>query len=52
MFGQIKQAGGFRQILLRGVEKVAVERGVICIAHNILSSPEGGLRPSSDAAAA
>src|SRR5271167_2260073 len=35
VFGQIKQARGFRQFLLRGVEKVAAEWAVVCIAHNI-----------------
>ena len=36
VFGQIKQARGFRQFLLRGVEKVAAEWGLVCLAHNIL----------------
>ena len=36
VFGQIKQARGFRQFLLRGVEKVANECGLVCLAHNIL----------------
>ena len=36
VFGQIKQARGFRQFLLRGVEKVANEWGLVCLAHNIL----------------
>jgi hypothetical protein len=31
VFGQIKQAPGFRQFLLRGVEKVAAERGLVCL---------------------
>src|SRR5438874_4966152 len=36
VFGQIKQARGFRQFLLRGVEKVRAEWAMICIAHNLL----------------
>ena len=36
VFGQIKQARGFRQFLLRGVEKVKAEWAMICTAHNIL----------------
>jgi transposase len=36
VFGQIKQARGFRQFLLRGVEKVRGEWALICMTHNIL----------------
>lgn len=35
VFGQIKQARGFRQFLLRGIEKVTAEWTLICIAHNL-----------------
>lgn len=35
VFGQIKQARGFRQFLLRGVEKVKAEWALICTAHNL-----------------
>ena len=35
VFGQIKQARGFRQFLLRGIEKVKAEWALICIAHNL-----------------
>ena len=45
MFGQIKQARGFRQFLLRGVEKVANEWGLVCLAHNILKLAQGRTRP-------
>ena len=41
VFGQIKQARGFRQFLLRGVEKVAAEWGLVCLAHNILKLAQG-----------
>ena len=36
VFGQIKQARGFRQFLLRGLEKVSAEWSLICTAHNFL----------------
>jgi hypothetical protein len=36
VFGQIKQARGFRQFLLRGVEKVRAEWAIICTTHNLL----------------
>lgn len=35
VFGQIKQARGFRQFLLRGVENVRAEWAMICMAHNL-----------------
>ena len=35
VFGQIKQARGFRQFLLRGIEKVKAEWALVCIAHNL-----------------
>jgi Transposase DDE domain len=35
VFGQIKQARGFRQFLLRGITKVAAEWALICTAHNL-----------------
>ncbi len=36
VFGQIKQGRGFRQFLLRGLEKVNGEWSVICTGHNLL----------------
>ena len=36
VFGQIKQARGFRQFLMRGLEKVRGEWALICMTHNIL----------------
>ena len=36
VFGQIKQAQGFRQFLLRGVEKVRGEWALVCTTHNLL----------------
>ena len=34
--GQIKQARGFRQMLLRGLSKVRAEWSLICTGHNLL----------------
>ena len=36
VFGKIKQARGFRQFLLRGVNKVRAEWAMICTTHNLL----------------
>ncbi len=36
VFGQIKHARGFRQFLLRGLNKVRAEWTMICTAHNLL----------------
>lgn len=36
VFGQIKQARGFRQFLLRGLAKVQDEWDFICTGHNVL----------------
>jgi transposase len=36
VFGQIKQARGFRQFLLRGKRKVQGEWALVCLTHNIL----------------
>lgn len=35
VFGQIKQARGFRQFLMRGIEKVRAEWALVCTAHNL-----------------
>jgi IS5 family transposase len=35
VFGQIKQAMGFRQFLLRGLAKVRAEWQLVCLAHNL-----------------
>ena len=42
VFGQIKQARGFRQFLLRGKEKVAGEWSLLCTAHNLLKLAAAG----------
>jgi hypothetical protein len=36
VLGQIKQARGSRQFLLRGVAKVQGEWALVCTTHNIL----------------
>jgi hypothetical protein len=41
VFGQIKQARGFRQFLMRGLEKVKAEWALICTVHNILKLAQG-----------
>ena len=35
-FGHIKQARGFRQFLMRGIDNVSGEWAMLCTAHNIL----------------
>ncbi len=35
VFGRLKNNWGFRRFLLRGLEKVKVEWGLLCIAHNL-----------------
>jgi transposase len=41
VFGQIKQARGFRQFLLRGFDNVRAEWAIICTAHNLLKLAQG-----------
>jgi transposase len=41
VFGQIKQARGFRQFLLRGMSQVKHEWAMICTAHNLLKLHKG-----------
>jgi IS5 family transposase len=36
VFGQIKHMRGFRQFVLRGLEKVQMEWALVCLTHNIL----------------
>jgi IS5 family transposase len=36
VFGQIKQARGFRRFRLRGLAKVRGEWALLCLTHNIL----------------
>jgi transposase len=46
VFGQIKQARGFRQFLLRGRAKVASEWAMICTVHNLLKLAGNRLAPA------
>jgi transposase len=41
VFGQIKQARGFRQFLLRGFENVCGEWAILCTVHNLLKLAQG-----------
>src|SRR5271166_2749342 len=41
VLGRIKQARGFRQFLMRGLDKVAHEWGLVCLAHNVLKLAQG-----------
>ncbi len=43
-FGQIKQARGFRQFLVRGLDNVAHEWGLVCLNHNMLKLAQGRSR--------
>ena len=36
VFGQMKQARGFRQFLLRGLQNVKAEWSLVCLTHNLL----------------
>ena len=42
VFGQIKQGRGFRQFLLRGLQKVKGEWSLICSTHNVLKLWKAG----------
>jgi transposase len=41
VFGHIKQCRGFRRFLMKGLEKVRVEWGLLAIAHNALKLTTG-----------
>ena len=45
VFGQIKEARGFRRFLLRGLEQVRAEWEMICLTHNLLKLFRSGLAP-------
>lgn len=47
VFGQIKQARGFRQFLFRGLEKVGAEWDLICLTHNLLKLFRSGFKPAT-----
>ena len=45
VFGQIKEARGFRKFRLRGLEKVQAEWKLICATHNLLKLFRSGWSP-------
>jgi transposase len=45
VFGQIKQARGFRRFLLRGFDRVCAEWQIICLGHNLLKLFKSGRCP-------
>jgi hypothetical protein len=45
VFGQIKEARGFRRFSFRGFAKVQAEWQVICLTHNLLKLFRAGWRP-------
>lgn len=36
VFGQIKEARGFRRFLLRGLDNIRGEWRLVCVTHNLL----------------
>ena len=46
VFGQIKQARGLRQFLLRGLAKVSAEWDIWCLTHNLLKIHRFGTLPA------
>jgi len=46
VFGQMKQARGFRQFLLRGLSNVQSEWKLICLTHNLLKMWRYGSAPT------
>ena len=47
VFGQIKEARGFRRFLLRGLAPVQAEWKLICATHNLLKLFQAGGSPQS-----
>ncbi len=47
VFGQIKEARGFRRFLLRGVAKLRGEWRLVCLTHNLLKLWRYGRAPSA-----
>ncbi len=45
VFGQIKEARGFRRFSFRGLEKVAAEWDLVCLTHNLLKLFRAGFVP-------
>jgi hypothetical protein len=47
VFGQIKEARGFRRFLLRGLAKIRGEWRLVCLTHNLLKLWRYGSAPSA-----
>jgi transposase len=47
VFGQIKEARGFRRFLLRGLDSVQAEWALICATHNLLKLFRSGWNPQA-----
>lgn len=45
VFGQIKEARGFRRFSMRGIEKVKAEWTLVCMTHNLLKLFRSGWLP-------
>ena len=48
VFGQIKQARGFRQFLLRGLQNVRAGWAMLCTAHNCSNCTGHPITPACD----
>ena len=47
VFGQTKEARGFRRFLLRGLEAVTGEWSLVCLTHNVLKLYRSGWTPAA-----
>ena len=47
VFGQIKEARGFRRFLLRGLQKIRGEWCLVCLTHNLLKLWRYGCAPAA-----
>lgn len=47
VFGQIKEARGFRRFLRRGLDAVAAEWSLVCLTHNLLKLYRAGGLPNA-----
>jgi hypothetical protein len=47
VFGQIKEARGFRRFLLRGLAKIRGAWRLVCLTHNLLKIWRHGWAPSA-----
>ena len=47
VFGQIKEARGFRRFSFRGLKNVSAEWDIVCLTHNLLKLYRSGWRPAT-----